>query len=286
MYTLDAERKDEALGPAGGPQILPLMRLTRRALVFCLVALAAWPRVAVPAQDPPSSAGPGPTAGVAVSDEPSPLGPSFRSMTGDDLFSKLLEHNQLRDAHLRGYSALRDYSVTNDKGKVYAEEVVRVTYSAPDRKNFVVESANGSGLVRDLVLKRLMESESETSSGRAHRASAVQPENYDLTPIGEQDVGPYHCLVVRITPKRRDKYLFEGRLWIDSEDYGIVRMAGRPAKALSFWITQADFVRQYQKIGEFWLPARDETFVRIRLYGKRILTIGHRDYTVNGGDPR
>lgn len=267
--------------------MLPCMRLTRRALVFlCLAALAAWPRVVVPAQDPASSTGPGPTAGVALSGEPSPLGPSFRSVTGDDLFSKLLEHNQLRDAHLRDYSALRNYSVTNDKGKVYAEEVVRVTYNAPDRKNFVIESASGSALVRDLVLKRLMESERETSSGRAHRASAVQPENYDLTPIGEQDVGPYHCLVVGIRPKRKDKYLFEGRVWIDTEDYGIVRMAGRPAKSLSFWITQADFVRQYRRIGEFWLPARDETFVRVRLYGKRTLTVDHRDYTVNGGDAR
>ena len=42
-------------------------------------------------------------------------------------------------------------------------------------------------------------------------------------------------------------------------------------------------MRQYQKIGEFWLPAKDETFVHVRLYGKKILTIDHRDYAINSG---
>ena len=123
----------------------------------------------------------------------------------------------------------------------------------------------------------------ETSSGRAHHDSAIKSANYEFKLLGEQDIGPYHCLVAEAVPKRKDKYLFEGRVWIDAEDYAIVRIAGRPAKSLSFWITRADFVRQYQKIGDFWLPARDETIVHVRLYGKKILTIDHRDYAINGG---
>jgi hypothetical protein len=53
---------------------------------------------------------------------------------------------------------------------------------------------------------------------------------------------------------------------------------------VSFWINRVDFVRQYQKIGEFWLPRRDETFVDVKLYGKKVLTIDHREYTINGGE--
>jgi hypothetical protein len=60
-----------------------------------------------------------------------------------------------------------------------------------------------------------------------------------------------------------DKYLFEGRVWIDVDDYAVVRIEGHPAKKLSFWIQRADFVRQYIKIGSFWLPQRDETFVQV-----------------------
>lgn len=224
-----------------------------------------------------SAAADGSTASVPLS----PLEATSRPMTGDDLFAKLLEHNRARDLRLQEYSAVRTYEVSNDKGKVYAAETVRVEYRAPDHKTFMMESEKGSKLVRDMVLKRLLESESETSSGTAHRDSSIKPANYEFHLVGEQDVGPYHCLVAEAIPKRRDKYLFEGRVWIDAQDYAIVRIAGQPAKSLSFWITYAAFVRQYQKIGEFWLPAEDNTTVHVRLYGKKILTIDHRDYVVN-----
>ena len=202
-------------------------------------------------------------------------------MTGDELFRKLLEHNRIREARLRQYTTVRTYEVTNDRGKRYARQVVRVAYQTPDHKSFQTESEEGSAMVRNMVLKRLIESESEAASGRAHHDSAIKPANYEFTLLGEQDIGPYHCLLVEATPKRKDKYLFEGKIWIDAQDYAIVRIAGEPAKSLSFWITRADFVRQYQKIGEFWLPAQDETWVRMRLSGKKILTIQHRDYAVN-----
>jgi len=249
--------------------------------------MAAWPRsrlalllvlaVGLTARTTLGADGTAPVLGDTIS----PLQAGFQGMTGDELFAKLLEHNQIRDARLRQYRARRTYEVTNDKGKIYAQEVVRVDYQAPDQKSFHTESEEGSRLVRDMVLKRLIESESETSSGRAHHDSSIRPANYEFSLLGEQDVGPYHCLVVGATPKRKDKYLFEGKVWIDAQDYAIVRIAGQPAKSLSFWITRADFVRQYEKIGEFWLPVQDVTLVHVRMNGKKILTIQHRDYVVN-----
>jgi len=217
----------------------------------------------------------------AVGLTPPSLQPTLRTMNGDALFAKLLEHNRIRDLRLKQYSAVRTYRVTNDKGKLYAQEVVRVEYQAPDQKKFSIDSEKGSRLVRDMVFKRLLESESETSSGRAHHDSAIKPANYEFKLVGEDDIGSYHCLVVEAVPRRPDKYLFDGFIWIDAADYAIVRIAGQPAKPLSFWITRADFVREYQKIGEFWLPAKDETLVHMRFYGKKILTIDHRDYTID-----
>jgi hypothetical protein len=102
-----------------------------------------------------------------------------------------------------------------------------------------------------------------------------------LNLLGEQQVGPYRCFVAKAVPKRKDKYLFEGKLWIDVQDYSVIRIEGHPAKKLSFWIERADFVRQYQKIDRFWLPQKDQTLVQVRLYGKKVLTIDHRDYVVN-----
>jgi hypothetical protein len=137
----------------------------------------------------------------------SPLQAGFQNMTGDELFAKLLEHNRIREERLRQYSTVRTYEVTNDHGKSYAREVVRVAYQAPDHKSFQIESEEGSAMVRNMVLKRLIESESETASGRAHHDSAIKPANYEFNLLGEQDVGPYtdstpppHSRSARISP--------------------------------------------------------------------------------------
>ena len=202
-------------------------------------------------------------------------------VTAVQIFDELVAHNSLRAATLRSYTALRTYQVVDLEGKVHAEEVGRMEYLAPDEKKFVVTSEKGSVVVRRLALNALIASEIETTAGKQHHDSAISPANYTLDVLGEQDVGPYHCYVAQAVPKRRDKYLFEGKIWIDAEDYAVVRIEGHPAKKLSFWIQRADFVRQYQRIDSFWFPQRDMTFVDVRLYGKKVLTIDHREYTVN-----
>lgn len=210
-----------------------------------------------------------------------PLEPLRPGVTEDKVFAELLSHNELRKAALIDYTVLRTYQVVDLKGKVHAEETGRMEFRAPDKKTFVLTSESGSGLIRHLALNPLINSEIETAAGKEHHDSAISPENYTLTLLGEQQVGPYHCFVAQATPKRREKYLFEGKVWIDADDYAVVRIEGHPAKKLSFWIERADFVRQYQKIGNFWLPKRDQTLVQVRLYGQKALTIDHRDYDVN-----
>ncbi len=202
-------------------------------------------------------------------------------VTASQIFDQLVAHNSLRAATLANYTALRTYQVLDLKGKVHAEEIGRMEYLAPDRKKFVVTSEKGSTVVRRLALHALIASEIETATGKQQHDSAISPANYSLDLLGEQQVGPYRCFVVQAMPKRRDKYLFEGKVWIDAEDYVVVRIEGHPAKKLSFWIQRAEFVRQYQKIDDFWLPQRDRTFVDVRLYGEKVLTIDHRDYSVN-----
>jgi hypothetical protein len=202
------------------------------------------------------------------------------------LFSAVEAHNEMRKSALRDYIAFRTYQVIDLNGNVHAREIGRMEYRAPDKKTFIVTSEDGSGLVRRMALNPVISSEIEAAAGKEPHDSAISPSNYSLDLLGEQQVGPYHCFVAREIPKRRDKYLFEGKLWIDVNDYAVVRIEGHPARKLSFWIERADFVRQYQKIDGFWLPKKDETFVQVRLYGEKVLTIEHQNYVVNGTENR
>jgi hypothetical protein len=210
-----------------------------------------------------------------------PLEPLRPGVAADQLFAELDAHNELRKSALHDYTAVRTYQVIDTKGKVHAEEVGRMVFRAPDQKMFVVMSESGSGLIRHRALNPLISSEIEAAAGKEHHDSSITPTNYSLELLGEQQVGFNRCFVARAIPKREDKYLFEGKLWIDVDDYAVVRIEGHPARRPSFWIQRADFVREYQKIDGFWLPKKDQTFVQVRLYGKKVLTITHQDYVVN-----
>ncbi len=207
--------------------------------------------------------------------EPLPCG-----ITADHVFAEMVDRNEARNAALIDYTVLRTYQVTDTQGKVHAEESGSMEYHAPDKKMFVVSSEGGSGLIRHLALQPLIAREIAAAAGKEHRNSSITPANYTFDLLGEQQVGRYRCFVAQAIPKRKDKYLFTGKIWIDTRDYAIVRIEGHPAAKLSFWIEHADIVRQYQRIDGFWLPQRDQTLVQMRLYGKHFLTIDYQDYVV------
>jgi hypothetical protein len=223
------------------------------------------------------------TRGEGLQNLEAPVEPLRPGLTERQVLAELAAHNEARKTALHDYTVLRTYQVIDLKGKVHAEEIGRMEFSSPDKKAFTVTSEAGSGVVRHMALNPLINSEIEAAAGKEHHDSAISTDNYSLNLLGEQQLGPYRCFVSEAVPKRKDKYLFEGRVWIDVNDYSVVRIEGHPAKKLSFWIQSADFVRQYQKIDGFWLPEKDQTLVQVRLYGKKLLTIEHRNYVVNAG---
>jgi hypothetical protein len=207
------------------------------------------------------------------------------AITENRIFAELMEHNRARSDALLEYISTRVYRVSDPNGKTYAQEKGRMEFDAPETKKFVVTSEMGSGIVRRLALTPLIAGEVKAAGGKDRHDSAISPANYELELLGEENVRSYHCYVLRAIPKRVDKYLFEGKVWIDKQDFAVVRIEGHPAANLSFWIKRADLVRDYQKVDGFWLPQKDETVVQVRFYGKKVLTIDHRDYVVNGRPP-
>jgi len=207
--------------------------------------------------------------------------PAVDGLTGDEIVAQMIERNRVRNEHLRSYSAVRRYKIRNPDGRVSAETVVRVDYQAPGTKTFQKVSEEGSWVVRRMVFDRLMQSEEETSTGEERRDSAISGKNYNFTVIGEENLAARRCFIVEAKPKRTDKYLFEGTLWIDAQDFGIAKISGHPAAKLSFWINRAEFVRQFQRIDGFWLPDLDDTVVDIRIHGRREFRIEHEQYVIN-----
>ena len=136
----------------------------------------------------------------------------------------MIERSRLRNAHLQSYSSVRKYEIQNPDGRISAQAVVRVDYRAPDKKTFHKVSEEGSWVVRRLVFDRLLRTEEDTSSGPERHDSAISENNYEFTTIGEENLGARRCFILEVKPKRTDKYLFEGKLWIDAQDFGIAKI--------------------------------------------------------------
>jgi hypothetical protein len=198
----------------------------------------------------------------------------------EQILAELADRNQTRAGGLLEYTADRVYRVSDPSGKIHAQIEGRMEFETPESKTFVTKSEEGSAIVRHLALKPLIASEINAARGKDRHDSAITAANYSLELIGEGEVRTHPCYVLRASPKRADRYLFEGKVWIDKQDFAVVRIEGHPAANLSFWIKRADFVRDYEKVAGFWLPLRDETVVQVRMYGKKILTIDHGGYAV------
>jgi hypothetical protein len=86
--------------------------------------------------------------------------------------------------------------------------------------------------------------------------------------------------VLEVEPKRIDKFLYHGRIWVDARDFAVVRLEAEPSKNPSFWTKKADIEQVYTKVSDFWLPAYNHSVTAIRLGGRADLTIEYKDYEI------
>lgn len=199
-----------------------------------------------------------------------------------ELFSRLAARRIWQETQIKQLSAIRDYKVTNSKGKNLAKETVLMDYTAPHTETFTTKSKSGSRFVRTHVFRRLMDFERKRRRLSEDRSSLITAQNYDLKVLGGERIGKSECLVVRAIPRRKERDLFQGTIWIEDQHFAIVKIIGDLAKGPSFWVKHVQFVREYLPIGDFWLPSKQKAISTVRIFGKETLTIDYRDYVING----
>lgn len=199
----------------------------------------------------------------------------------DEVAARLMSQNAERAQKLRHVDSIRQYSLdyTGFPSALRARMQVKASYTAPGIKNFMVISESGSGVIRKRVLHRLLESEQEAASDAANRdAVALTTANYRFSLLGCEPGESRPLYVMRVQPLRETKFLYRGTIWVDSQDFAVTRIEAEPAKNPSFWTIRSQIHQQYQKIGEFYLPALNHTVTDVRLGGKAVLTIQYLDY--------
>jgi hypothetical protein len=198
--------------------------------------------------------------------------------SADDVVARMMERDGERQAALHGYTSARRYVLENPHRHKRAEMLVKMECLEDGAKRFETVSASGWGAARNHVFPKLLESESEASMPGARERSSITPQNYSFALIGQDTVNQRPVYVIAISPKSQNKYLVHGRIWVDLEDYAIVRIEGKPAKSPSFWIKSVQFVHTYRKNGSFWWPESNRSVSDVRIVGTNVLTIEYFDY--------
>jgi outer membrane lipoprotein-sorting protein len=202
-------------------------------------------------------------------------------LSADEVMERVVQMNDVRAKALEGYSSLRTYHMEcHCLSHKKADMVVRTAYQAPNRKAFTIVSESGSGTVRSRVFKKLLEAEQESMREENQQRSAVTPENYTFQVFDYQKTDTGEFYVLEAQPRRKNKFLFRGRIWVNAKDFAITRIEGEPAVNPSWWTVKTDFQRTYQKIGDFWLPESNESTTKVRVFGTAVLTIKYREYQI------
>jgi hypothetical protein len=219
------------------------------------------------------------TGGGAASSEP---------LSAEVVVQRLVAANARRARELRGYRGKRSYHVEYQGflGSREAQMQVEATYIAPDKKDFKIISQAGSTLLLKRVVMKLLENEKEAQRGQNLQEMELSPRNYDFAMLERQRIPEGDFYVLEVTPKAKNKFLYRGKIWVDSGDFAVARIQGEPAKNPSFWISHTQIEHRYAKVGDFWLPRHNQSVTQIRLGGKAVLTIDYTDYQIMATVPQ
>ena len=196
----------------------------------------------------------------------------------DEVVANMYARDTLREAASGGYSGSREYVLENRRFKKRAEMLARVTCDRTGTKHFEVTSEDGWKSANKHVLRQMLVTESDSSRPDTRPRSRITSENYTFRIIGMAPLDGRVAYVIEASPKRVDKSLFRGRIWVDAEDYALVRVEGEPAKNPSFWTRKVQFVQQYYKSGAYWFPMETTSVTEARMFGTTEVSIRYFDY--------
>src|SRR5246500_1093568 len=198
--------------------------------------------------------------------------------SAEDVVAKMMEFDSQRQSELTGYTATPPSAAT--KNQRPAEMLVRVSCDSSGAKEFTIVSEEGSGSIRKHVFHKLLSEETEASRRGTRTSTRLIPDNYQFQMVGRETLETGPAYVLSVVPKTQNKYLIDGKIWVDANDYSIVRIEGQPARNPSFWVRSVHFVHTYQKVGPFWFASSTHTTSEIRIFGESELTIDNSDYTL------
>ena len=130
-----------------------------------------------------------------------------------NLVMQRLEKVQHQDpARSRPYEVRREYKVFRGYDTQPTSEVrAQINFVPPDMKTYKIIQARGNSRGEKIVRELL---DRETESAKKGVGSEITQANYGFVFLRQENFGVVPEYVLRIVPKRKDKYLLRGQIWV------------------------------------------------------------------------
>src|SRR5258706_12631833 len=145
------------------------------------------------------------TSSVVASDDSGPL------PTAEEIVTRMGSRDLQRQVSMEGYAGMRRYVLENQHLHKRAEMLVQVQGDSDGTKHFEILSEQGWKAAQKHVLRKMLESESQTSTPEAREKTRLRSDNYEFHMVGLV-AGDRPAYAIDVTPKRKDKLFFEGRI--------------------------------------------------------------------------
>jgi len=190
--------------------------------------------------------------------------------TLDTILTGMAQARSENQALLKPYVVTRFYVlVGKEEDNTKSEVTAEVSFVPPNAKKYVIKQTEGSGLGERIVRRML---DGETQIVKDYGATDFTESNYDFRLNGEKVLDGSRCYLIELSPKRQDKTLLRGNIWVDAETLRVRRMDAAPAKSPSWWLKDPHVVFTYGNVDGMWLQTASEFTTTVRIFGKHTMT--------------
>ena len=185
------------------------------------------------------------------------------------IVSRMAEARAQNQASLRPYVVTREYTLFGkDEQRRRTDVTAEISFQPPGFKQYKIVRTEGSGIGERIVRKML---DGETQIVRDYSATDISPNNYEFQLLGEDESLGVRCYRLYLTPKRAEKTLLRGTVWVDANSYLLRRMEAAPAKSPSWWLRDVELVFSYDDVEGLWLQTASQFTTNVRLFGRHTM---------------
>ncbi len=184
---------------------------------------------------------------------------------------KAQEENKTR---VRPFTVKRGYLLLDKQDQEKAQVVASITVLPPDSKQYQIESSSGG--IGEKVLRDILSKETEQPKDAQRKE--LSNENYDFQLLGEEMLNGRRCYLLRLNPRREERDLLRGKIWVDAENYNILRIEGSPAKNPSWWIRDLHILMDFADVNGMWLRTFTHAVANVRFKGRFVMVSRDLEY--------